>query len=285
VPIARLFRTPVIVDLDSDLSQQLRDQPSRLGRWLAKPAEILRRHALRGAYYAVTVAPYLTALVHQESPGTKVMEIRDTPLDVALREPDQTARESLRQELGLPSEAPVLVYTGNFGPRQGLHLLIEAMPEVCARYPSCKLLLVGGEPPEIEELHRQVKRLSLADAVVFAGRRPPEHMPEVMGLASVLLSPRVEPNVTPLKIYSYMASGRPIVATNLPTHSTVVDEDCAVLVPPTGEGMARGILMILEEPEVGDQLGARARERVLDCYSYDIFKKKMLDVYATLEDR
>jgi glycosyltransferase involved in cell wall biosynthesis len=282
VPIARCFRVPVIVDLDSDLSQQLRDQSSRLGQWLAKPAEILRRHALRGAHYAVTVAPHLTALVQRESPGTKVMEIRDIPIDAALREPAKAGTDRLRQELGLSSSAPVLVYTGNFGSRQGLQLLIEAMPAVRTKHPSCKLLLVGGESLEIEELRRQAEKLSVAEAIVFAGRRPPELMPEVMGLASVLLSPRVEPNVTPLKIYSYMASGRPIVATDLPTHNTVVEKDCAVLVPPTAEGLARGISIVLSAPELGVRLGARARDRVLEHYSFDIFKKKMLEVYATL---
>jgi glycosyltransferase involved in cell wall biosynthesis len=283
VPIARWFRTPVIVDLDSDLSQQLLDQPSRLGRWLAKPAAVLRRHALRRAHWAVTVAPYLTALVRRESPGTKVIEIPDTPLDAALRQPDPAEGEKLRQELKLPAEAPILVYTGNFGHRQGLHLLIEAMREICAEYPSCRLLLVGGELPEIEDLRRLAEKHAVTEAVVFAGRRPPELMPEVMALASVLLSPRVEPNVTPLKIYSYMASGRPIVATDLPTHNTVVDGDCAVLVPPSAEGLARGISSILREPEMGERLGARARERVHDRYSFATFKQRMLELYASLD--
>ena len=282
VPMARWFGVPAIVDLDSDLSQQLREHSSALGRLLAKPADWLRRHALRRAQYAITVAPYLSDLVRRESPATIVKEIRDVPLDAALREPDPAREESLRRELELPEGAPVIVYTGNFGRRQGLDLLIEAMPGICAEFPSCRLLLVGGEPDQITRLRRMAERLSVDRSVIFAGRRPPELMPEVMGLASALLSPRVEPNVTPLKIFSYMASGRPIIATDLPTHSTVLDGDCAILAPPSAQGMKEGVVKLLGEPELGDRLGAQARKKVHECYSFDIFKQRLLEVYALI---
>jgi glycosyltransferase involved in cell wall biosynthesis len=61
-------------------------------------------------------------------------------------------------------------------------------------------------------------------------------MPEYMGLAEVLVSPRLEPYTTPLKIFSYMASGRPIVATDLPTHTQLLDAEAAILGPPTPAG-------------------------------------------------
>lgn len=283
VPIARAFRVPAIVDLDSDISQQLRAQTSWLGRSLATAARWMRRMALARAHCAVTVAPHLTALVRRESPGTAVAEIPDIPLDEALRKPNPDKVAKLRKELQLGAEAPILVYTGNFDRRQGLHLLLEAMPEVCALFPTCRLLLVGGEPGDIDRLRQKAEALSVGGAVVFAGKRPPQEMPEVMNLASVLLSPRLEPNVTPLKIYSYMASGRPIVATDLPTHRHVVDEDCAILVPPTATGVAQGILSALNRPALADQLGKRACERVHERYSYAVFKRRLLAVYASLQ--
>ena len=135
------------------------------------------------------------------------------------------------------------------------------MPSVRARFADAVLLLVGGEPELAERLRARATRLGVEGAVRFAGKRPIELMPEFMGLAAVLVSPRAEPLVTPLKIYAYMASGRPIVATDLPTHTDVLDESSAILVPSTAEGLAQGIAQVLADPERASRLGHEARRK------------------------
>ena len=87
-------------------------------------------------------------------------------------------------------------------------------------------------------------------------------MPECMALGEVLVSPRQEPRITPLKIFSYMASGRPIVATDLPTHTQVLDARSAILVPPTEDGLADGIAHALDDPDAAGALAREARRVV-----------------------
>ena len=84
-PIARWFRAPVVVDLDSDICGQLLGNGSRLVRALAVLARPLRRSALRRSTCAITVAGELTRLVRAESPGTPVFEIKDVPGDDLMR--------------------------------------------------------------------------------------------------------------------------------------------------------------------------------------------------------
>ena len=190
---------------------------------------------------------------------------------------------ALRDRLGLAGRR-VVVYTGNYDRRQGLPELVQALAAVRARHPECLLLVVGGEPEQVETLQARIEADGLADAVRLLGARPPDTMPEYMGLAEVLVSPRLEPYTTPLKIFSYMASGRPIVATDLPTHTQVLDADAAILVPPTPAGLADGILRALEDPAGAAALGRRARHVVETRHTFAGFKRRLADCYAAVLD-
>lgn len=278
VPIARFFKVPGISDLDSDLPAQLLSNSSAAVRALGSTARCLQRWSLRRGTAAVTVAKHLSDLVQDIAPGLPVFEIRDIPLDAALRVPDEGKVQALRAEFG-GAEAPLLVYTGNFDPRQGIEVLIDAMPAVCARFPKAKLLLVGGEDSEIVRLKATTQALGVGDSVCFLGKKPPETMPEYMGMATVLVSPRLEPLVTPLKVYSYMVSGRPIVATDLPTHTQVLDRQSAVLADPTAEGLAAGLIKALEDPAAAEALGREAKKNVLERHSFAQFKDQMKAAY------
>jgi glycosyltransferase involved in cell wall biosynthesis len=187
----------------------------------------------------------------------------------------------LRTRFGLTGRR-LVVYTGNYDRRQGLPELIQAMASVRARVPQCLLLVVGGEPEQVEALQARIEADGLADAVRLLGARPPDTMPEYMGLAEALVSPRLEPYTTPLKIFSYMASGRPIVATDLPTHTEVLDADAAILVPPTPAGLSQGILRALEDPAGAAALGRRARYVVETRHTFAAFKRHLADCYAAV---
>jgi len=210
-----------------------------------------------------------------------VFEITDVPIDDATRPPDAARMAEYRARLGL-EQRRLVVYTGNCDRRQGLDELVRALPEVLRRHPDVALVVVGGEPAELERLQRQADRLGLSAAVRLIGRRPPDTMPEYMGMAEVLVSPRREPYTTPLKIFSYMASGRPIVATDLPTHSVVLDRDSAILVPPTAAGLAEGIARALDDPEQAARLGQRAARLVAEDYSYERFRSRLLAAYQAI---
>jgi glycosyltransferase involved in cell wall biosynthesis len=279
IPIARWFGTPAVMDLDSDLCSQLRNHGSAIVRPLGAIARPLRRLALRQSCCALTVAGALTRLVQAESPGTHVFEIKDIPGNELTRPADPDTVERMRQELDLPREW-LIVYTGNFDDRQGVATLIEAMPLVLARYPDSLLLLVGGEPQQIELLRRQAARAGVEHAVRLIGKRPVEQMPEFMAMASVLVSPRIEPHVTPLKIFAYMASGRPIVATDLPTHTDVLDRNSSVLAPPSPSGLAEGIMRVFDEPTHSACLGLRAKQLIQSEHTYEAFRSKLAEVYA-----
>jgi glycosyltransferase involved in cell wall biosynthesis len=99
------------------------------------------------------------------------------------------------------------------------------------------------------------EKLGLAERVVFVNRVSPSLIPFYVSLADVLVSPRLAGTNTPLKVYSFLKSGKPLVATNLWTHTQVLNSRNAILAEPDAQSLAGGILFALESEEAG----ARAR--------------------------
>jgi glycosyltransferase involved in cell wall biosynthesis len=94
------------------------------------------------------------------------------------------------------------------------------------------------------------------DAVtVFAGERPAAEIPSYLLAADLLVSPRSRGTNTPLKIYQYLRSGKPIVATRLLTHTQVLSDETAILTAARAEEFAAGILTGLNEPARAAAIG------------------------------
>lgn len=278
LPLARLRGVPVIYDLDSCISEQLAYNGNvRIGALLSLIRR-LERAALRRSRLAITVCASLTETVRRMAPDTPVTQIEDCPLDDATRPPDAAAVARLRAQLN-PTGAPLAVYTGNFSPYQGLDLLFDALPAMAAACPTARLLVVGGAPDEVAAHRAALAARGLGDRVVFAGRLPPEAMADVMALADALVSPRTEGGNTPLKLYTYMEAGVPIVATDLSTHRQVLDAATAVLCPPEPDAFGRALGEVLARPAAFAARAAAARERVRRDYSQAAFARRLLAAY------
>jgi glycosyltransferase involved in cell wall biosynthesis len=281
MPVARMFGVPGVMDLDSDICHQLASYPSKLIQALAVPAAFMRRVALRRSNCAVVVSRSLSDMARSINPTISVFEIKDIPPEECLRPADPKMMDQLRREFDFGT-GRIVAYTGNFDRRQGIEILLHALPLVLRRCPDVTLLLVGGEDQEIEHLSGLARSLQIEDHVRFAGKRPIEIIPEILTLSDVLVSPRQEPLVTPLKIYAYMASGRPIVATDLPTHREVLSEDVAFLTPPTLEGLASGIIQGLEDKTEAGRRAQNAKHLVSTCHTFERFKRQVGEVYASI---
>ncbi len=278
--LAKLFRARLVYDVDSCISDQLRDSRLGLFRSLSTLAESFERAAIRRAAFVLTVCRSLTDWVRSLVPEAKVVQIEDAPLQASFQQ-DEAGAERLRKDWALDG-FPVVVYTGNMAPYQGVDLLIRAFSIVRRRMADVRCVVVGGEEDEIARLRENARSLDLSDSLIFTGKRPMEEMPAYMTLATVLVSPRTKGVNTALKIYTYMQSGKPIVATRLATHTQVLDESCAVLVQPQPDDLAEGILQVLREPLIAAALGREAKARVAAQYSLASFRHKVRTAYSEM---
>ena len=87
-----------------------------------------------------------------------------------------------------------------------------------------------------------MEKNNLSEYFKFSGKVVPEMVPRFVEISDILVTPRIEGNNTPLKIYSYLRSGKPIVATNHLTHTQVLDESVAVLTDCDAKSLSKGLL-------------------------------------------
>jgi glycosyltransferase involved in cell wall biosynthesis len=179
----------------------------------------------------------------------------------------------------------VIVYAGTFEPYQGLSTLLGAAGRVIEAVPDAIFVLVGGEGESAEAVRREASRLGLNGAVRVVGRRPRTEIPAYLAMAELLVSPRMYGDNLPLKVFDYLAAGRPIVATDLPAHRALLDESRAVLTQPTAAALAAGIVDLLRAPHKAAELGRSARAYAARNLGWPRFVAMVEAVYDEVIDR
>ena len=240
--LARMAGTPHVYDMGNDWADVLTNYGLSPRHPLTRVAGSLENSVIRRSQAVIAHFPIIANKVRAVS-SVPVQTVCNISLDA---EPDPTTVSALREAWGAHG-TKVVLYTGTLESYQGIPLLLEAMVRVGRRFPSVVLVIAGGREAQIEELQRQVDELGIASQVRLIGMVPATLVPACLMAADVLVSPRERGSNTPLKIFSYMRSGRPIVATNILSHTQVLDPHSCVLVPPTAEGLAGGIGGVLSE--------------------------------------
>jgi glycosyltransferase involved in cell wall biosynthesis len=279
VLLASVFGCKHLYDMHSDLSQQMSNFSFTKNKLLIGFIEALQKLIVREADAVIAICPDLERTVAQMAPEKTVYMIENVAVDEALPPPDERDVEKLRQDLELGNN-PVLLYTGTFEGYQGIDLLLKSVAIVRSTYPNARYVLVGGRPEQVEEQRRLATELGITDMVRFTGQRPLEEMPRYMALADILLSPRSEGTNSPLKLYTYLRSGKPILATNIFSHTQILTPEMASLVPPTAKGLADGALALLQDPEQAKAMGERARLVAEENYSWSAFLEKNRRAYS-----
>ena len=191
--------------------------------------------------------------------------------------------EELRARYGIGARQPVVLYTGTFEAYQGLDLLIEATATLGRTHPDARVLVVGGTPTQVARARRHAG--SGASNLLFTGQRPATEIPGFVAACDILVSPRTSGTNTPLKIYSYLRSGRPIVATRLRTHTQVLDSETALLVPPRADALATGLARLIDDPDERTRLAEAAQALAASRYSRESYVARTAAAYERLLGR
>ena len=218
----RAFWEDAAVDLGTSREGGLRYRLSRA----------LETFAFRHARHVTTICAGLKGdIVARGIPERRVTLIPNA-VDVDAFEFGQAPDEALKAKLGLAGKT-VVGFIGSFYAYEGLDLLLAALPQVAARIPDARVLLVGGGPQE-SELKDLARKLGVEDHVVFTGRVPHGEVQRYYGIVDVFAYPRKSMRltelVTPLKPLEAMAQGRLLVASDVGGHKELIrDGETGVL--------------------------------------------------------
>ncbi|HEX9035400.1 MAG TPA: glycosyltransferase [Ktedonobacterales bacterium] len=284
--LGRLARLPHVYDMHDDLAETLASSKFTRNPFLIRMMRGVVRMTLRSADSIIIVYPELQHVVDTLAPGKPTTLIHNIAVTAGeqetLSEEQRSARiNQVRRELDLPDESRVLLYTGTFEAYQGLDALIDSIPAVLTHFPHAMYVLVGGMPDQIETVRARARALGVEHAVRLPGRRPPQEMPAFMALADVLLSPRSAGTNAPLKLFTYLEAGKPILATDIASNTQILTSDAALLVPYSASALAEGAIQLLSDADLCEALAQHAQS-LAGRYSNEMFTTRTLEAYQAL---
>lgn len=281
VIVKLIFRVPYLYDMDSSLAVQLTDKWFLL-RPLRPIMELIEGLAMKNSLAVVPMCDALAAVA--ETQGAKETHILR---DISLIEPEseKNAEPAIRQYLNLSHYAPLILYIGNLETYQGIDLLLDAFLIHAKNVSSSHLVIIGGAAEHIDLYKKRIARDPQANRVHFLGHRPVRRLGEYIQQATVLAAPRTKGTNTPMKVYSYLHSGKAIVATNLPTHTQVLTKDVAELCAPKANDFADALTRLINNPDRALALGAAAKSLAEKHYTYEIFEKRLNEIYDRVDAR
>lgn len=173
-------------------------------------------------------------------------------------------KKEAREKLGLPQDKVFIGYIGQLktmGMEKGIGILIKAFKMINLLNKDLMLVIVGGREEDLREYES-------SENILFLGHKPYNLIPHCLKAFDILAMPfpynqHYAFYMSPLKLFEYMASRRPIVTTDLPSIREILNEKNSVLVKPeNSKNLADGIKFVLENKSLAENLANQAFQDV-----------------------
>ncbi|MDI9395919.1 MAG: glycosyltransferase family 4 protein [Euryarchaeota archaeon] len=189
-----------------------------------------------------------------------------------------------REQVGLDQKYRYICFVGNLAPWQGLEFLIAAAPLILKEYINTRFLVVGDGVMK-EKWMQLAEDLGVLNECIFTGSVPYEIVPTYINAADVCVVPKkpIKSGYSPLKLYEYMACGKPIIATRTDGFELLEEINAGILVNPENPvEFANSTLMLLNNSELMWNMGNSGRKYVIENHSWDGIAKKVMAVCNNL---
>jgi L-malate glycosyltransferase len=185
----------------------------------------------------------------------------------------QLNRHEARDVVGLKEEGTFIIYVGALRTVKGVEYLLTAMKSITERDPSVRLLIVG-EGAERQKLEGLVRNLGLERAVQFTGRVANEDIPYYLSASDLFVLPSLSEGF-PITLLEAMASGLPIVATNVGDISTFVENNVNgfLVEPGRASEIAERVLQLLQDRRLNEYMAQNNLTKA-KLFSWDVATRK-----------
>lgn len=210
----------------------------------------LHKRALNRARGFVTVTSFLKKRL-QELGFSQLAIVAPDAVDLKIFDID-ISKENARRQLQLPTDKFIIGYTGKFttmGEEKGLGMVLDALQILVKKYSDILFLAVGGEPRELEEYKKLAQAHGVPQQTFFVTHVPQKMLAVYQKAADVLVMPfpfthHYAYEMSPMKMFEYMASRRPIIASRLPAVEEILRDNKSVILFNSGD--ARDLAMKIE---------------------------------------
>jgi glycosyltransferase involved in cell wall biosynthesis len=285
-----VFRFKLVYDMHSSLPQQLTNFRFTTSRLLIGLFRKLENICLQHSDAVITICPDLAEYAVKFIPDKKRHFLIENSIFEPVKLHSNGAVSTSRSGgsevedklIDLPEGKKIIVYAGTLELYQGIEILIKAFKKVVSEHQDAFLIIVGGTPSQVEQYSQLAVTTGLGESFLFTGRVSQSMAKYYISKASVLISPRSSGTNTPLKIYELLASGIPLVATDIYSHTQVLDENVAFLVSPDPDDMASGICAACSTNGRRMSIIKNARRLYEEKYSRQKYEQKMTGLLEIL---
>lgn len=293
VMVGKLLRKPVVLKADSQGEMSGDFFESGLKKFGISRTSLpfrfflgFRNRVLKKANAFSAISPEIASeWTSSAIPSNKVHLIPNSVDTHRFRPAEPVHKQLLREKLGLPIPAAIVIYTGRLVSYKGLPLLLKVWNAIRLKHENTLLILAGTGGLDIhnceEELLAYVKSNQLDGHVLFTGAV--QNVPEYLQASDIFCFP-TENDAFPSSIVEAMACGLPVLTTPVGAIKTIVtDGETGLLIQPGNEAqLFRALDVMLSDRELASRLGEAGRRSVQDLYSTDTVTKQYLAMFQGL---
>jgi glycosyltransferase involved in cell wall biosynthesis len=186
----------------------------------------------------------------------------------------------------------VIGFVGGMTPWHGVNVLVQAAPRILDKYPNARFLIVGGEPDSIAEVQKITDSNGSSEKFIWTGWVPHEEVSAHLKMMDIVTAPYIPLKngslyFSPLKVFEYMAMGKPVVASRIDQLTEIFEEgkEIQLIEPGSVSELADAILSLIANPACARQLGLNAQKKVLGNYTWDRVASRIMDIFCKLSKK
>lgn len=252
-------------------------------------SEFFLKHGLARAKGVIAITEKIKSICQEKYsvPAKKILVSSDgvdpAVFDISI------SKEEARKKLDLPEDKKILLYTGKFttmGMDKGISGILKALKILGQN--DWLFLAVGGSISDIELYKKKAEEFGIEQQVRFLGHRTQKELAVYQKAADVLLMPFPENQhyalyMSPLKMFEYMVSGRPIIASDLPSIREVLNDSNAFFVRPDDpKSLGEGIGKVFSDERLAESLAQKAYQDV-PSFTWDRRAQNIISFIKTKE--
>ncbi len=282
--LAKFFRIPLVKEVNGIAVDELKTT-EYAGKVALRIIEPIDRFNLHRADKIVTVTSNLKKVLQKDYgiPEDKIVVIPNGA-NTDLFKPMDAAKA--REQLKLNQKGCYVCFVGTFFAWQGLEYLIRSAPLILQECPETQFLLVGDGAMK-QGLISLAQQLGIAEKVIFTGKVPYQEVPLYINASDVCVLPKVQAKsgFSPLKLYEYMACGKPVVASRVGGLDILEELSAGLLFNPGDSNeFARAVITLLNSEEMRRNMGEKGKNYVVENQSWDSVARRVAKVCQDLVD-
>ena len=277
--IAKLARCPVVTEVNGPISNEHRSNKTVIHTVIENILIYISKQSILNSDHIVAVTSNLKNLIQNElNISAKKITVIPNGANVKLFQPSE--KKLSFQVLDLPSNFKYICFVGNLATYQGIEYLILAAPLILSNCPDARFLIVG-EGSAKNEWMKIAQEIGVYDKFIFKGGVPFEQVPLYINASDVCVAPfkiyrNVKIGLSPLKLYEYLACGKPVVSSRIPNIEFIEEQNAGFLVEPENpEELGKAIIKIMKDENLRNLMGKNGRDFVVKYNSWEANARKV----------